>query len=80
MPKEQFQWFEQEALTGELKTAFSLMTCNGCHSGATQTRFTHVEPRPVDEEARISTYLEEQLEVRKTYFQKFTKRKHPYVH
>lgn len=80
VPTEQFQWLKDSRLRPEVQNSFSLMTCNGCHSGTTQTRFVHVEPRAIDEEAKLSEYLKLQLEDRKKYFQGFKQRKHPFVH
>jgi hypothetical protein len=36
---------------------FQLTTCNGCHTNATNTGFTHVSPRPLGSVAALSAFL-----------------------
>ncbi|WP_437762173.1 hypothetical protein WMF27_00795 [Sorangium sp. So ce281] len=45
-------------IDANLRHAFSLSTCNGCHSGETRTNFAHVSyDHPMGEEAILSGYL-----------------------
>ncbi len=41
----------------EARHLFSLKTCNGCHSGETNTTFSHVGVAPFGTEAPLSTFL-----------------------
>jgi hypothetical protein len=43
--------------SGEARHKFSLNTCNGCHAGETDTRFTHVKPAPFGTEAPLSAFM-----------------------
>lgn len=47
----------------------SLQTCNGCHAGETNTIFTHINPRSLSEQSRISDFLEGKLVERKIIFE-----------
>jgi hypothetical protein len=80
MPSEDFIWFENDSMDTALKTSFSVMTCNGCHSGATHSRFVHLEPRVKSLPAEPSNYLKEQLTIRLKYLEDFSYRRHPYAH
>jgi hypothetical protein len=44
IPGNEFQWNVPNVKSEELRTAFSINTCNGCHAGETGTRFLHVGP------------------------------------
>jgi hypothetical protein len=48
----------------DVRKAFAIATCIGCHSGETGTSFTHVKPRMSTSEAAISTFLETKLQLR----------------
>jgi hypothetical protein len=49
----------------ELRKAFAVnMTCNGCHSSETLTKFTHVSPRQLNESASFSVFLTNELTAR----------------
>lgn len=81
MPAEDFMWFEKDPMDQDLRKAFSMMTCNGCHSGAVSARFVHLEPRDQSTEAVTSNFVDEQLPLRLRYLQSFSmRRKHPYPH
>ncbi|WP_342375152.1 hypothetical protein NVS55_28135 [Myxococcus stipitatus] len=41
----------------EARHKFSVNTCNGCHSGETNTFFLHVDPRPEGQPAALSPFL-----------------------
>lgn len=41
----------------QVRRLFSLSTCNGCHTGETQTGFTHVSTRNAGTEAALSGFL-----------------------
>lgn len=41
-PSETFKWLERSELPQNTKDKFNLLTCNGCHAGTTDTRFTHI--------------------------------------
>jgi len=53
----------------QLRRNLSIQTCNGCHSGETNTFFTHIKPRSLSEEARISDFLSGELVERKIIFE-----------
>ena len=82
MPSEDFLWFENTNMEHKLKVAFSMITCNGCHAGATETRFAHIEPRELGLEAVTSIYLQSQVKKRAEYIQDIgrTIKAHHYIH
>ena len=41
----------------EARHKFSLNTCNACHTGETNTVFTHIKPVPFGTEARLSGFM-----------------------
>jgi len=45
------------ANSNDARHFFSLNTCNGCHGMETETRFTHVDPRPPGVPAGLSKFL-----------------------
>lgn len=53
----------------ELRHNLSLQTCNGCHAGETNTFFTHIKPRSLSEQSRISDFLGGKLVERKIIFE-----------
>ena len=70
VPHDNFKWFKgaenrnhdqpgtQELLIDEpLRHAFAKTTCNGCHSGETDTRFLHIEPRWPLMPALVSNFM-----------------------
>jgi hypothetical protein len=44
-------------LVSEVRQAFSLQTCNGCHNAETGTSFFHVRPRARGSETQLSTFM-----------------------
>lgn len=50
----------------------SFVSCNGCHAGTTNTVFTHVKPRSVNNQAAISQFLEEDVQIRKSKLSELT--------
>jgi hypothetical protein len=69
VPNEGFGWLRDAGLPEPLRKRFSLQTCNGCHGGETQTRFTHISLHYPGGETRISDFLQADLPARKTLFQ-----------
>ena len=43
----------------EVRDAFALNTCDGCHQAETNTSFLHVNTRSAGTEATLSTWLEQ---------------------
>jgi hypothetical protein len=69
VPHESFLWLkDQPALPLQLKTQFSQLTCNGCHGGSSRTIFTHINPRDIGQESRLSPWLREDLRRREGLF------------
>ncbi len=64
VPHENFKWLQGSALKPELRRAFSTQTCNGCHAGETQTRFSHVFLHRIGGEVSLSPFLEQDLAIR----------------
>jgi hypothetical protein len=61
-PDDSFEWFEQAwFLPRDLAKRLSLNTCNGCHTGTTQSRFQHLLPRWEFHESEISDFLKKDL-------------------
>lgn len=60
IPEKTFTWSVPNRSKAE-RFAFSIGTCNGCHSFDTRTQFTHVEPREAGEKARISLFLQSRI-------------------
>lgn len=52
-----FHWDGWGLRDDQMRRAFSMQTCCGCHCGDTSTRFFHVEPRSLTAEAGLSKYL-----------------------
>ncbi len=50
------QW-QAAGMTPAVMQKFSLNTCNGCHGGATQTSFLHVNNRPFERMAELSGFF-----------------------
>jgi hypothetical protein len=69
-PNEGFKWLASTNLPESLRHTFSLHTCNGCHTGETLTRFTHIEPRARLGASRTSDFLQKDLLDRKMIFEK----------
>jgi hypothetical protein len=44
-------------VTEDVRQAFAVATCIGCHQAETQTRFLHVGPRPAGQVAPLSDYV-----------------------
>lgn len=59
-----FKWLTKSGLPENLRAAFSMRTCNGCHAAETGTRFQHVFNRKAGQIARISDFLANDLLVR----------------
>jgi hypothetical protein len=61
VPRDNFKWFGRSgadaALDEATRHAFSKTTCNGCHSGETDTRFLHIEPRWPLMPALVSNFM-----------------------
>jgi len=66
---EGFIWLPDADLDKNLRHKFSLQTCNGCHSGETKTRFTHIEPRAWKTKPHLSNFLQSELLIRKSIFE-----------
>jgi hypothetical protein len=54
---DQYHWDGWGLADPELRRAFSMQTCCGCHCGDTNTAFFHVGPRQAGEEAPLSKFL-----------------------
>jgi hypothetical protein len=52
-----FFWNPPGVKNNEARHRLSLNTCNGCHSGETDTQFLHVSPRAAGVETQISRFL-----------------------
>lgn len=55
--------WDMPAVSSDLRHKLSLNTCNGCHSGETDTPFAHVESRHWGEEALLSPFLSGYMEI-----------------
>jgi len=64
-PNEGFRWLRGAGLPETLRHPLSLATCNGCHTGETRTRFTHIFPRRAGNATEISGFLRGELVRRK---------------
>ena len=69
VPNEGFRWLSASGVEAEVQKAFSMKTCNGCHAGDTQTRFTHIEPRSKKAPVAISEFLKKDLDLRKKLYE-----------
>lgn len=45
----------------DVRRAFALATCSGCHKAETGTNFLHVRPREPGTASRVSAFLEQEL-------------------
>ncbi|WP_415835268.1 hypothetical protein [Corallococcus soli] len=52
-----FFFFNAPGVNAEARHQFSVNTCNGCHSGETNTLFLHVGPRSAGQTAFLSPFL-----------------------
>ncbi|MCW1926132.1 hypothetical protein OKA05_26475 [Luteolibacter arcticus] len=52
-----FHWDGWGLRDGELRRAFSMQTCCGCHCGDTSTAFFHIAPASSESEATLSKFL-----------------------
>lgn len=64
VPSESFVWLPQVDVSDPVRRAFGRNTCNGCHAGETESRFTHVFPRRRGNPSLISDFLTEELKKR----------------
>lgn len=68
---DEFAWMKSVPGVDEsVRHTFAKGTCNGCHGGETGTRFVHIAPRPANEKAALSTFLKNDLKVRKALLEK----------
>lgn len=69
-PNEGFKWLLNKNISDPLRKGLSLHTCNGCHTGETMTRFTHIEARHRSGVSRISNFLSQDLLEREAIFER----------
>lgn len=54
----EFYWDLRRINDDEVRRRFSMGTCNGCHSGETQTNFFHIHPRDAGVASELSDFLQ----------------------
>jgi len=64
VPHDNFRWLVDAGVSEDARKAFSLATCSGCHSGETDTRFLHIEPRWSTQPPVISEFLRREIPIR----------------
>lgn len=62
---ESSKWLFSNKVDNDVRRLTSLNTCNGCHAGETMTRFFHVDHQNAAVAAKISNFLQHDIQVRK---------------
>lgn len=57
VPSKRFHWDSMRITDPETRHNFSMRTCNGCHSGDTNTEFCHISPRLKGQASEVSDFL-----------------------
>jgi hypothetical protein len=70
LPNEGFSWLRNLGWEESLRLGVSKNTCNGCHGGDTNTRFTHIAPRENGARSKISDFLNTELIRRQEYLRR----------
>jgi hypothetical protein len=72
-----FTWNLPRVRSTDVRKKFGMQSCNGCHTGETETRFTHIASRQRGELPLLSEYLKKQIPIRKSILETLIRGEQP---